>query len=439
MHNILCPTSKCLFFEQMSFISVFLQTSARVSVLLLSSWLVACQSNSDSKSGAATTAAEKPGTQPAVTAVRDSPGAWYRQYRGVLPGSPDSVTLQLQAWPRTSSGDSESTGLAASYAGFDGHTFVLYGETSASSDSIRLTDSTPEHAGPDYANSIAWRLKQQGSELAGTIGGRPVRLRQVQPAGSVRLVSRYFMDSVAAFPGLAGTPYAHQRMLAVLPTGGASATAQAALRDNLLRGLRDDTVDTKAIPELEALWNQQKQRYTTDYRQDAAASKPAPGDTTTPEFGIGLRYDEQQLMHVLWNQAPLLSIGYYNYSYTGGAHGLYGTTVATFDTRTGRRLRYDDIFRAGTSAQLVALLSNAAHRTFRLAPNAPLDGTLFVKQIPATRNVFLTSGGATFIYTPYEIASYAQGEIRLFVPLAELRPLLKPGLPVPVGGEVTRP
>ncbi|MBD2714859.1 DUF3298 domain-containing protein [Microvirga sp. STR05] len=423
----------------MSFISVSPRASARVAVLLLSGWLVACQSNSDSQSGAATSTAEKPGHAPETTAARDSPGAWYRQYRGVLPGSPDSITLQLQAWPRTSSGDSESTGLAASYAGSDGQTFELYGETSASSDSIRLTDSTPEHAGADYSRSIAWRLKRQGTELLGTVGVRPVRLRQVQPTGSVRLVSHYFLDSVAAFPKLVGTPYAHQRMLAVLPTGGASATAQATLRDNLLRGLRDDTVDTKAVPQLGALWRQQKQRYTADYRQDADASKPAPGDTTSPEFGIGLRYDEQQLMHVLWNQAPLLSLGYYNYSYTGGAHGLYGTTVATFDTRTGRRLRYDDIFRAGTRAQLMALLDNAARRAFRLAPNAPLDKTLFVKQLPVTRNVFLTSGGATFVYTPYEIASYAQGEIRLFVPLSELRPLLKPGLPVPVGGEVTRP
>ncbi|QNH63305.1 DUF3298 and DUF4163 domain-containing protein [Hymenobacter sediminicola] len=423
----------------MSFISAFPRASARVSALLLSSWLVACQSNSDSQSGAATTPADKPDSQSAASVARDSPGAWYRQYRGVLPGSPDSITLQLQAWPRTSSGDSESTGLAANYAGPDGHTFELYGGTSTASDSIKLTDSTPEHAGPDYATSIAWRLKLQGTELLGTVGGRPVRLRQVQPAGSMQLNSRYFIDSVAAFPELPGTPYAHQRMLAVLPVGGTSATAQATLRDNLLRGLRDDTVDTKAVPQLEELWSQQKQRYTTDYRQDAAASKPAPGDTTSPEFGIGLRYDEQQLMHVLWNQAPLLSIGYYNYSYTGGAHGLYGTTVATFDTRTGRRLRYDDIFRAGTKAQLTTLLDNAARRTFRLAPNAPLDKTLFVKQMPVTRNVFLTSGGATFIYTPYEVASYAQGEIRLFVPLSELQPLLKSGLPVPSGGEVTRP
>ncbi|SHK94618.1 DUF3298 and DUF4163 domain-containing protein [Hymenobacter psychrotolerans] len=421
----------------MSFLPFLRLGPVGAAALLCSGLLTACQSNSDSGTAAQTTG-QQPATTQSAAHLTDSPGTWYRQYRGVLPGTSDSITLQLQAWPSNAS-DSESTGLVASYAGSDGHTFELYSEVSSSPDSINLVDSTPEHAGPDYANSIKWQLKLHGNELLGTVGGRPVRLRMVQPAGSLRLASRYFIDSVAAFPDVARTPYAHRRLLAVLPTGGASATAQATLRDNLLRGLNDDTLGTKPVLPLEEMWRQQQQRYLTDYRQDAAASKPAPGDTTSPEFGIGLRYDEQQLMHVLWNQAPLLSIGYYNYSYTGGAHGNYGTIVATFDTRTGRRLRYDDIFRAGTKTQLVALLDQAARRTFRLAPSTPLDQVLFVKQLPATRNVFLTTGGATFVYTPYEIASYAQGEIRLFVPLSELRPLLKPGLPIPGGGEVTRP
>jgi hypothetical protein len=48
-----------------------------------------------------------------------------------------------------------------------------------------------------------------------------------------------------------------------------------------------------------------------------------------------------------------------------------------------------------------------------------------------THNVFLTTGGAVFIYQPYEIAAYAQGEVRVFLPLATIRPLLRDGLPLP--------
>jgi len=57
-----------------------------------------------------------------------------------------------------------------------------------------------------------------------------------------------------------------------------------------------------------------------------------------------------------------------------------------------------------------------------------------VKQMPVTHNVFLTNGGAVFTYQPYEIASYAQGELAVFVPLSELRPLLRGGLPLPTPG-----
>ncbi|AII53014.1 hypothetical protein N008_13640 [Hymenobacter sp. APR13] len=404
-------------------------SASRLAGLLFGASLAACQSNSSDKA----TTADKPAAEvsAATTAPPDSPGTWYRQYRGVLPGSPtDTITLHLQVWPA----GTEFGGLAASYAGPDGHPFDLSG-SAGPADSLMLQDYAPEH-GASGSQPIVWRLRQQGSLLTGTVGGRPIQLRQAQPVGSISLGSTYFQDSVAAFPELPGTPYAQQRLLALLPT---SVPAYRTLHDNLLRGLRADTVDAQPAPTLPKLWQQRLRQFTDDYRQDAAGSRPEPGDTSSPAFGIGLRYDEQQLMHVLWNQAPLLSIGYFGYSYTGGAHGMYGTSAATFDTRTGRRLRYDDIFRAGTQPQLVALLDQAARRMLGLAPGASLEGPLFVKHLPATRNVFLTSGGAVFIYSPYEIASYAQGEIRVFVPLAELRPLLRPGLPVAGGGEVTRP
>ena len=69
-------------------------------------------------------------------------------------------------------------------------------------------------------------------------------------------------------------------------------------------------------------------------------------------------------------------------------------------------------------------------RTLGLKPDEPLDEMLLVEQMTLTRNVYLTPGGVVFIYLPYEIASYAQGEIRLFIPYSELRGLLREGLPL---------
>jgi hypothetical protein len=58
------------------------------------SLLAAC--HSDSKTNQSAT------TEPAVPALADSPGAYYRQYRGLLPGASDSITLNLLAAPRQS-------------------------------------------------------------------------------------------------------------------------------------------------------------------------------------------------------------------------------------------------------------------------------------------------------------------------------------------------
>jgi hypothetical protein len=399
---------------------------SRLSPLLLGSCLLlgACNSRSDSGQPAAAadpTAGPTPAAAPA--ALVDSPGAWYRQYRGLLPGSADSITLHLQAWPRLPN-DTESAGMQGSYAGADGHPYELLGdvEVPVAADSVVLTDYSPEHNPGDANGGITWRLRREDDgQLTGTVGGQPVRLRPVQPLGSVALAARFYQDSVAAYPGQASSPHATMRLLALLPAGPA-----ATLQANLLRHLRGDTTEAQPAPALDSLWRQQLREYARDYRLDAqersAESEELPG--------YALSYDSQTITHVYWNQAPLLSLGYLRYSYSGGAHGGYSTQVVTYDTRTGRPLHYEDIFRPTAEAPLRALLEATARRTFHLAPGAALDEVLFEKHLPVTRNVFLTSGGAVFVYAPYEIASFAQGEIRLFVPLQQLRPLLQPSLPL---------
>ncbi|KUG06863.1 DUF3298 and DUF4163 domain-containing protein [Solirubrum puertoriconensis] len=386
------------------------------SALLLA--LAACQERQQTNAEATS---DKPTTPPAAAAPTNSPGAWYRQYRGQLPGSPDSITLHLTAAP--TGANSELPGYYGSYHRRAGQPFELIGLPTVTPDSLVLQDISPEEGGLEN-NGPVWRLRRQGNALVGTHAGKAVRLRMVQPMGSVALVARHFTDSVAAYPNEPKTPYAHQSLLALLPV-----KAPAALQANIVRTLRGDTLSNRPAPTLEGYWQAQLQEYTEEYRANAAELRTDPADTTElPAYA--LRYDQQQLVRVLWNQAPLLSLGFLNYSYSGGAHGNYGTTVASFDVRNGRALRYADIFRPGVEPQLTQLLNRAVRRTLGIPATARLDQTLLVEQMPVTRNVFLTSGGAVFVYVPYEIASYAQGEIRVFVPYADLRPLLQPSLPL---------
>lgn len=391
----------------------------------------------------ATTPTQAPEARPAAALV-NSTGTDYQVYRARLPGQADSLTLHLVTAPR-SFDVTNTAGRFGSYYGSDGHPYTLQGQPSAAPDSVVLFETSPEKAIDPTGNNLYWRLRRQpGGSLAGMVGQVPVRLRLVRPAaGALSFVVHYFADSTAAFPHGTKSPKAHLSMQALVPVGPPTAVRQA-LTASIVRGLRGDTIDGIPNVSLATLYKQQRRQYFKNYHEDAADSRLTPADTAgIGAYAPGLNYESQMATYVLYQQDNLLSLGFFSYDYSGGAHGSYATTGASYDLRTGRRLRYADIFQPAAAAQLPNLLNQAARQLFNTQPGKPLDdldggGPLSVPVMPVTHNVFLTSGGVVFIYPPYEIASYAQGEIRVFLPLAELRPLLREGLPLPGSGVAAR-
>lgn len=396
-------------------------------------WLTACQSGSD-KPAATSTAPAQPTSTSQLT---DSPDTWYRQYRTLLPGTTDSITLHLQNFGSTSE-EFLSGRIGGFYAAAEGRPVSLTGENyAASPDSLLLHESIlPLSVEGD--EGLVWRLKRMGTQLVGTRDGQAVRLRLVQPPAGVAFISRVFADSVPARPSQpTDTLFGRLRLHALVPVNG---PAKQALQQHLLRGLRGDTLDTQPVPELSSLWQQQRSAFARDYQEEVGPLlNAAEADTSSNYRPLAtLAYATETSTQVLWNQDNLLSIGYLSYSYSGGAHGNYGTTVCSYDTRTGRPLRYQDIFRPGSEAGIEKLLGQYARPVLGLKPGQPLSEVLFDNNLPATHNVYLTSGGAVFVYSPYEVASFAQGEISVFVPLSALKPWLQTGLPILGGGEVVR-
>jgi hypothetical protein len=390
--------------------------------------LAACNSHPTT-----TTTSTEAGVAPQASPPANSPGTSYHVYRALLPGQADSITLHLVAAPRSFDATG-TTGHFGSYYGLDGHPYTLQGQPSAAPDSVVLFETSPEKAIDPNGPTLYWRLRRQPGrgDLAGTVGGQPARLRLVQPAaGTLTFAVRYFADSAAAFAKEPKSPRGHISLQALLPVGGDERLRER-LTDNILLGLRGDTLDGLPLMDLKALYKQQRQQFFKEYREDASDTRPAAADTAgIGAYAPGLSYEDQTNTYVLYRQTNLLSLEFFHYNYSGGAHGNYGSTGASYDLRTGRRLRYDDIFRPEASQQLPALLGQAVRPLVGLAAEDPLDKQLFVKQMPVTHNVFLTTGGAVFIYQPYEIAAYAQGEVRVFLPLAAIRSLLRDGLPLP--------
>jgi hypothetical protein len=396
------------------------------SALALALGLAAC--HSQTSPSATTEATNPPAVAPKTPAVADSPGASYRVYRGLLPGQADSITLHLVTAPQPRY-DNHGPSSQGSYYGADGHPYELASLPSAP-DSLVLNDFSPEHSASPTGQVPTWRFKRQADgSLAGTVGTQAVRLRLAAPAGGISFAVRCFTDSLAAYPKEPATsPKARLYLQALVPTGGPAAVRQT-LHNSLLRDLRGDTLDSAPVVALDKLFAQQRDTLYRGYREDVAMMlKDTPADERPSAM---LNYEEQTSTQVLYQGGNLLSLGFFTYSYSGGAHGINTTFGASYDLRTGRRLRYDDIFRPEAQAQLPALLAPAVRPLVDLKPGEPLDKALFVKQMPVTHNVFLTAGGVEFIYQPYEIAAYAQGEVRVFLPLAQVRALLRDGLPLP--------
>ncbi|SDX94987.1 DUF3298 and DUF4163 domain-containing protein [Hymenobacter psychrophilus] len=396
--------------------------------------LSACNSGTE-QSGAATDTAAAAAPEP----TNDN-GSWYRQYRGLLPGSSDSVTLHLQRLG-TEPGDDRPARIVGFYVGADGQPYELGGDTGSKGDSLNLRDLSkglaaavasgdaddedePLETGPQ------WLFKEDANQLVGSHNGQPVQLQRLRPGSGVRFAARNFVADVVPRPDHPEDSIrGHRVMHALVPF---MAPNQEVLAANIRRGLHGDTLDTAPVPALDSIWHEQLRAFTRDYRSDAtpllvAAAKDKSGEYRPLE---SLAYEQEVNTYVLWNEGDLLSMGFFGYDYSGGAHGIYGTYVQSYDTRTGKSLRYDDIFQASAKAKLEKLLGQYARPSLGLGANEPLSKTLSVKTLPVTRNVYLTSGGAVFVYLPYEIAAYVYGQISVFVPFSAMNGLLKPGLPV---------
>ncbi|MBC6610810.1 DUF3298 and DUF4163 domain-containing protein [Hymenobacter sp. BT507] len=408
---------------------MFLSKNSGYYALLAGLCLASCQPDTPAQKTAASTAT----STPPKTAAPATPTAWYRQYRTRLPGTTDSVTVHLQNLG--GGGDAPSIGrVIGFYTGPDGQPYELASTPASTPDSLVLRETSHSRLNARGQGPV-WRLRQAGEAWVGVVAGQTVRLQPLPVSQGVAFDTHVFRDSVRARPQHpADSVWGRISLHTVLPSGN-----RQPLAGNLLHLLRGDTVFAGSAPALPTIWEAMRRVFVNDYQEDMkAVFQQMEADTSRAGRRpmAMLNYTDERDTYVLWNADNLLSLGIFNYSYTGGAHGNYGTHVLSFDTRTGQPLPYEAIFRPDAKPRLEALLARYARPSLGLKPGEPLRNALFDETLPVTRNVYLTSGGAVFIYQPYEVAAYAYGEIRVFVPLRELRPLLQPGLPVQEGRSV---
>ena len=131
---------------------------------------------------------------------------------------------------------------------------------------------------------------------------------------------------------------------------------------------------------------------------------------------------------VRFNTPEFICIETSQYTYTGGAHGIYGTSYENYDRNTGDLIQLVDLFVPNFEKQLIAIGEKYFRQSMAISTAESFDQTDYTfpnDQFYLPQNFGLTKEGITFLYSIYEIAPYAKGEQEFTIPYGDLRTLLK--------------
>jgi len=141
--------------------------------------------------------------------------------------------------------------------------------------------------------------------------------------------------------------------------------------------------------------------------------------------GYGLEIEQS----VLLNTPTVLTIEEFNYAFTGGAHGNYGTTYYNFDATTGKVIQLKDILVDNYAIPLKTIAESIFKKSYLEAgmTNYSEAGFYFENDVfKLTENFAITKEGLKFLYNPYEVAPYALGQQEVIIPYVDLKKLIKP-------------
>ncbi len=377
-----------------------------------------CKNEKTKSSETAVSSPEVSGLDPSVSPTIKG---FYKHLKGTIDSFPITMDLvQLH----------NSTNDNISY-NFRGHYYYdkyqqpigLYGELDSTGNIV-----LHEYVSQDKDITFAGKIDANGS-FSGTWQDTaskrklPFSLKETYHDGALTLDFHTFEDSVKGWKNASKSPLGTFDMQLLLPAKAIDAGISAFLKDKIFMGINGDTIEKSyAKVSVESLQKTKRDTFFKYYLETMAEEKP----DTTQEVPAGFNYAESSSVDVIFNEKGLLSLGFGEYSYGGGAHGNHATMIASYDWAQKKVLKLTDVFQPKFEKTVNAALANALRRQFNLKKNDPLKSILFDNSIQSTTNFCITQKGILFLYNPYEIAAYAYGEIELFVPFEEVKNVLNP-------------
>jgi hypothetical protein len=371
----------------------------RYCLLLLPLVLVAC-SGKGTQGGKG--AQGRSGTETSYSGENAS-GDFYRRYSGTIANQ--AVVLQLHRFAGS---------YTASYQYNNQGKMIRLSEDESTPEHISFTEYPPEAAGKDQAHLF---LRINGAALSGewvsAAGDKrfPVKLQEEYPEGSARLRAAHIDDTAELVEGRQA-PFATASYHYVLSADNVPGFLGRSLAGMLGdRNTLPENINNSLRGEIDA--------YFARYRKETA---PMLSDDIDSDALFAFNYSTEKALEVLYNDNGWVVVRNLSGEYTGGAHGYYASGFGNIDVRGARLWNLSDIV-TDTNA-LRPMLNDAAISYFSLKRGNGMSERLLVDEVPTTGNIFISGTGITFVYNPYEIASYADGEIYLFLPYSKLTNLL---------------
>ena len=187
----------------------------------------------------------------------------------------------------------------------------------------------------------------------------------------------------------------------------------------LFRSLGCDSFSQKNKSSMGVCLNNNSEAYFDEYRK----SIELLNDEEEEIKSAANNFHYEANMQMVRNEDHWVVIKKDEYEYSGGAHGNSVTSFYNLDLELKKEWKLKDVLNTD-SLKLRLLLDLSIRKYFDLPSHQRLRDRLLVQQIPITENFFPARGGLVFCYLPYEIASYADGNIFIFISYNELKDLL---------------
>lgn len=130
-------------------------------------------------------------------------------------------------------------------------------------------------------------------------------------------------------------------------------------------------------------------------------------------------------IHILYNKNGYVQLSDFYNGYSGGAHPNHAMSNSIYDVKNEIKLSWQDITSID-SLSLQKLIEAQVRKIYGLGSTDSLNKVLLQNYVPPTENFYFDAKGLTFIYNPYQVSSYADGIVQVFIAYEKLKGTLNP-------------